>query len=113
MLGRAMAGHEHGDFRRTGTGRKNDPFRYWLPGKEDDLQPGPDATPEELERWSRRWSEKTLAKIRKKAKAFEERTALFRGRFLQMTLQRPKDSQIAPIELGVFSFSHTKLRFEA
>jgi hypothetical protein len=47
-------GLEQGLILRQGSGRKNDPYRYWLPGKEDDFRPGPNATKEEVERYDRR-----------------------------------------------------------
>jgi hypothetical protein len=43
-----------GRIRQQGTGRKNAPFRYWLPSREELLHPGPNATDAELQAWSRR-----------------------------------------------------------
>jgi hypothetical protein len=47
-------GLEQGLIIRQGSGRKNDPYRYWLPGKEEDFIPGPNASKEEEERYNRR-----------------------------------------------------------
>jgi hypothetical protein len=44
-------GVEQGFIRRSGTGRKDDPYRYWLPEREEALYPGPNATPEQMERY--------------------------------------------------------------
>jgi hypothetical protein len=53
-------GLEKGEIRQLGTGRKNDPFRYWLPGKEVDFFPGPGASEEELDRWNTHLTDKLL-----------------------------------------------------
>jgi hypothetical protein len=47
-------GLEQGEILQAGTGRKNDPYRYWLPGKEEDFYPGLGATKEQIERWKER-----------------------------------------------------------
>ncbi|HEV3083714.1 MAG TPA: AAA family ATPase [Gemmataceae bacterium] len=44
-------GMDKGLVHQQGSGRKNDPFRYWLPDKEDAFYPGDRATPEQLERF--------------------------------------------------------------
>jgi hypothetical protein len=59
-LQRAVA---EGWVRRQGTGRKNDPFRYWLPEREEMLYPGSAAGPEALARWQRHWQEKVMADL--------------------------------------------------
>jgi hypothetical protein len=52
-LSRALRrGVEQGLVLRQGTGQKNDPYKYWLPGREEDLQPGEGASREELVRWN-------------------------------------------------------------
>ncbi|TMQ33552.1 MAG: hypothetical protein E6K70_12500 [Planctomycetota bacterium] len=56
---------EQGKVRRDGTGRKNDPRRYWLAGKEEDFFPGQGAPAEELERWQRRQNAKWLEVLRR------------------------------------------------
>jgi hypothetical protein len=56
-------GVDQGLIRKQGSGRKNDPFRYWLPGKEDDFFPGMDASAEELRRWSLRTQSKWLKSL--------------------------------------------------
>jgi hypothetical protein len=50
-LQRAVA---DGRVRQEGTGRKTDPFRYWLPSREELMNPGPMATQEELQAWNLR-----------------------------------------------------------
>src|SRR5205807_8849391 len=47
-LGRCV---EQEQVRRQGTGRKNDPYRYWLPGKEGSFFPGRNAPADVLQRW--------------------------------------------------------------
>jgi hypothetical protein len=59
-LGAAL---DKGLIMRRGTGRKNDPYQYWLPGKEEDFHPGPHATKEELERFQRRWEQRWLESL--------------------------------------------------
>jgi hypothetical protein len=54
-------GVEQGLIRQQGSGRKSDPYRYWLPDKEDEFYPGPGASPEAMERF----------RIRHRAKMFE------------------------------------------
>jgi hypothetical protein len=54
---------DKGWIRRRGTGRKKDPYRYWLPGKEEDFHPGMHATKEELERYQRRWYQRWLESL--------------------------------------------------
>ena len=39
---------------QDGTGKKRDPFRFWLPGREDMLRPEPGASPEEMQAWNQR-----------------------------------------------------------
>jgi hypothetical protein len=56
---------DQGKVRRDGTGRKNDPRRYWLAGKEDDFFPGQGAPAEELERWRQRQNAKWLEVLRR------------------------------------------------
>jgi len=41
---------QQGVIRQCGTGRRNEPYRYWLPGREEDLDPGENASPEERDR---------------------------------------------------------------
>jgi hypothetical protein len=55
-----------GTIRRLGTGRKNDPFRYWLPGKEEDLALDPDASRQEQLDWAQRQSDKHMEALRRK-----------------------------------------------
>jgi hypothetical protein len=50
-LERAVA---RGLVRQEGTGRCNDPFRYWLATNEDLMRPPANATREELEAWNQR-----------------------------------------------------------
>src|SRR6516225_2718329 len=56
-------GAEQGLILKQGTGLRNDPFRYWLPGKEDDFPPGPNASADEKERFSRRYRERFFEAI--------------------------------------------------
>ena len=49
---------------RQGTGRRDEPFRYWLPGREDDLYPGEGAGWEEIERWKQRCDKEWLESAR-------------------------------------------------
>jgi hypothetical protein len=46
---------------QDGSGRNRDPFRYWLPGREQDLHPGIDASPEQIQVWHNRWIERFVA----------------------------------------------------
>jgi hypothetical protein len=55
-----------GRVRVQGTGFKNDPFRYWLPEREDDFHPGPNADQKTLQRWHQRQIEKSMADLAKK-----------------------------------------------
>jgi hypothetical protein len=48
-------GLEEGVLRRQGTGRRNDPYRYWLPDNEVFFRPGFGASKEEVDRWHRAW----------------------------------------------------------
>ena len=50
-LSRAAA---QGVVRQEGTGRPNDPFRYWLPARQEMLRPE-GGTPEELQAWNARY----------------------------------------------------------
>jgi hypothetical protein len=52
LLGRGL---EENRIRRKGTGRKNDPYRYWMPEAEDRFNPGPNATPEQKARYNLHW----------------------------------------------------------
>jgi hypothetical protein len=54
---------EQGLICRDGSGRKRDPYRYWLPEKEDDFPPGPDASPAARERFERRQEAKELQSL--------------------------------------------------
>jgi hypothetical protein len=56
-------GLAQGKIRQRGSGRRNDPYCYWLPEKEDEFKPGPNATPEEWERFDIRHREKSFAAI--------------------------------------------------
>jgi hypothetical protein len=40
---------------RRGAGKKNEPYQFWLPGKEEDMRPDERAGKEEHERWHNRW----------------------------------------------------------
>jgi hypothetical protein len=63
-ISRALArGVEQGLIRREGSGRKGSPFRYWLAGREDDLYPGPNASPEALARFQHRYQLRMLKEI--------------------------------------------------
>jgi hypothetical protein len=59
-LKRAVA---EGRVAQQGTGRKNDPYRYWLPERAVDFFPGIDASHEALARWEKRWQEKFWERI--------------------------------------------------
>jgi AAA domain len=48
---------------QRGSGRRNDPYLYWLPRREEDFHPGPDASDEEVLRWNRRRQEKWAAAL--------------------------------------------------
>jgi hypothetical protein len=56
-------GLAQGKICQRGSGRKNDPYCYWLPHKEDEFNPGPNATPEQWERFDIRHREKFFAAI--------------------------------------------------
>jgi AAA domain len=53
-------GIEQGKIRKRGSSRKYDPFRYWLPEKEEDFKPDVGAPPEAWERYRARRQEKCL-----------------------------------------------------
>jgi hypothetical protein len=53
-------GVEQGLIRQTGTGRRNDPRRYWLPSQEIYFHPGPGASQEKLQRWQEAWQKRNL-----------------------------------------------------
>lgn len=40
---------------RRGAGKKNEPFQFWLPGKEEDMRPDEGTSKEEWQRWHNRW----------------------------------------------------------
>ncbi len=48
---------------QKGTGRKNDPFLYWLAGKEEGFHPGPGASIEAVASWNDRLVTKWLATL--------------------------------------------------
>jgi hypothetical protein len=52
-----------GYIRQQGTGRKNDPYRYWRADREENVHPGPRATAEQLTRWAARYQEKWLQSL--------------------------------------------------
>jgi hypothetical protein len=55
-VGRALRrAVKEGHVSHDGSGLRNRPFRYWLPGKEVDFRPGWNASNEEMERWRERW----------------------------------------------------------
>jgi len=56
-------GAEQGLILKQGTGLRNNTFRYWLPGKEDDFPPGPNASADEKERFSRRYRKRFFEAI--------------------------------------------------
>ena len=58
-LGRAVA---QGLARQLGTGRPGDPFRYWLPAREDLMRPD-GGTPEEMEAWNNRFVTELFEKL--------------------------------------------------
>jgi hypothetical protein len=47
-----------GKVMQVGSGRRNDPYRFWLPGREDDFYPGLGAPREDIDRWYDRWLSK-------------------------------------------------------
>jgi hypothetical protein len=51
-----------GQVRHQGTGRANDPFRYWLPSREEMLYPE-GGTMEELCAWNARWTAELLDRL--------------------------------------------------
>jgi AAA domain-containing protein len=55
-LSRALA---QGQIRQDGTGRPNDPFRYWLSARQEMMRPDGD-DPEELQAWNDRYMEEVL-----------------------------------------------------
>ncbi len=52
-----------GQVRQEGTGRHHEPFRYWLPTREELLRPE-GGTPEELQAWNNRYLAEALREIR-------------------------------------------------
>jgi hypothetical protein len=60
---------------QQGTGRKNDPYHYWLPGKEEDFYPGHNASPEQLQRWQRRYQQRFFERLGISLSAKPETTA--------------------------------------
>ena len=58
-----------GRIRQGGTGRKNEPFRYWLPHREEDLYPGEGASKEEIARWNVNWQDRFMRKLLANEKA--------------------------------------------
>jgi hypothetical protein len=57
-------GVEEGQIRVQGSGRKTDPYRYWLPAKESEFDPGANASPEERQRHrQRKWLKSVGLKI--------------------------------------------------
>jgi hypothetical protein len=40
---------------RRGAGKKNEPFQFWLPGKEEDMRPDEGTSKEDWQRWHNRW----------------------------------------------------------
>ncbi len=63
-LGRALGqGVRQGLLAISGTGRRNEPFRYWLSSKVDTLNPSLDASAEELDRYVRYCRKKVLREL--------------------------------------------------
>jgi hypothetical protein len=58
-LGRAVS---QGLLRQQGMGHNNDPFRYWLPAREDMMRPD-GGTPEEMEAWNNRFVTELFEKL--------------------------------------------------
>jgi len=58
-LGRAVS---QGLLRQQGAGHNNDPFRYWLPAREDMMRPD-GGTPEEMEAWNNRFVTELFEKL--------------------------------------------------
>ncbi len=52
-----------GHILQKGTGRKNDPFVYWLAGKEEGFDPGPGASIDAVASWNDRLVTKWLATL--------------------------------------------------
>ena len=40
--------------RQEGSGKRTDPFRYWLPGREEMMRPDVGASDEEMQAWNQR-----------------------------------------------------------
>ena len=51
LLDRAV---KEGWLRQEGSGKKCNPFRYWLPGREEMLRPEPGASAAEMQAWNKR-----------------------------------------------------------
>jgi hypothetical protein len=64
-LSRAVAG---GIVRQEGTGRPRDPFRYWLPQREELMRPDGGSF-EEMQAWNARWVEETFARLERRSGA--------------------------------------------
>jgi hypothetical protein len=63
-LGRALnRASADGWVHQRGSGRKTDPFRYWLPERIEDLHPGDGASREAVERWQQRMHRKIMARL--------------------------------------------------
>jgi hypothetical protein len=45
-----------GQVLRRGAGKKNEPYQFWLPGKEEDMRPDEGASKEKGQRWNNRWA---------------------------------------------------------
>ncbi len=64
-LGRAVAG---GVVRQEGTGRPGDPFRYWLPGREELMRPD-GGSAEAMRAWNARWVAEMMARLERSSGA--------------------------------------------
>ena len=51
---------------QEGRGRRNDPYRYWLPGREDDFPPPREAGLQALQEWNQRNFVRAMEKLKKK-----------------------------------------------
>jgi hypothetical protein len=82
--------------RRVGTGRRNAPFRYWLPSREDYFYPGENASPEKLARWRQLWVEYATRVCRLESPS--ERPAAEAVVEPLQTLPQPTDVDLAAIQ---------------
>jgi hypothetical protein len=67
---------EGGEILHEGTGRKNEPYHYWLPDREEDFQAGHHASAEEREQQEERWQRKCMQSLGIQAETEGERPAL-------------------------------------